>query len=96
MRRVIGVATVILSAIVIGMAVANRHTVVVYFDPWRDPDRMVEVPVYAALLGALACGVVLGGLAAGRRRALRPRDMQPTRGETRGPARRRTGSRLLT
>ncbi|WP_111349687.1 DUF1049 domain-containing protein [Acuticoccus sediminis] len=73
MRRAAGVATLIISAVLVGVAVANRHTVVLYLDPLRDPGRSVEVPVYAALLAALALGVLLGGVAtrlSGRRRVL--------------------------
>ena len=63
MRRRSGVLALILTAGLVGLAVANRHPVTLYYDPLQNPDRAVELPVYAALLGALAVGVVLGGMA---------------------------------
>lgn len=63
MRRVLGLVGIVASAVLVGAMVANRHTAVLYLDPFRDPERSVEVPVYAALLTALALGVVLGSVA---------------------------------
>ena len=101
MRRAVGVVTLIVSAVLVGAAVANRHTVVLYLDPLRDSGRSVEVPVYAALLAAMALGVVLGGVAAGiagRRRAsrLRARAGLPGHLETPRLAHRKADRRLLT
>lgn len=60
--------------IVILLAIANRAPVVFSFDPFARgaPEFAVSVPLYLLLLGALALGVVLGGvgawLTAGRQR----------------------------
>ncbi|TDR87194.1 lipopolysaccharide assembly protein LapA domain-containing protein [Enterovirga rhinocerotis] len=63
-----------IAVIVILLSIANRGIVPVSFDPFARgaPEFVVNVPLYALVLGALAVGVVLGGtgawLAAGRQR----------------------------
>lgn len=77
MGRATGLIVVLASAVLIGIAVANRHSVVLYLDPLRDPLRAVEVPVYVALLAALGCGVVLGSLTARLSRRRKPVRHEP-------------------
>jgi hypothetical protein len=53
------------AAILVTLAVANRHAVRLVLDPFR-PDKPVlwlELPFYAYLLIALVLGVALGGTA---------------------------------
>lgn len=60
--------------VVVLLAVANRAPVVLSFDPFSrgQPELSVTLPLFALILGAVALGVVLGGvgawLAAGRER----------------------------
>jgi uncharacterized integral membrane protein len=50
---------------VVLLAVANRGPVTISFDPFSGaaPEFSATVPLYAALLAALALGVVVGGIA---------------------------------
>ena len=54
-----------LGAILVAIAVSNRHSVQLILDPFRpeSPAVSVQLPFYAYLLGALVLGVILGGLA---------------------------------
>lgn len=54
-----------LGAILVAIAVSNRHPVQLILDPFRPetPALSVELPFYAYLLGALVFGVLLGGAA---------------------------------
>ena len=47
--------------VAIAFAVANRGTITLSFDPL---PYVLELPLYAALLGALLLGVLVGGLVA--------------------------------
>jgi len=53
------------AALLITLAVANRHVVRLSLDPFRseDPVLALSMPFYFYLLGALVVGVVLGGVA---------------------------------
>jgi len=48
----------------IAFSVANRHFVQLSFDPMNvsDPAFAVSIPVFAVVFGALAIGLVLGGI----------------------------------
>ncbi|MGD9737787.1 MAG: LapA family protein [Bauldia sp.] len=52
--------------VVVALSVANRHTVLFSVDPFAetDPALSVNVPLFWLLFGALAIGVLLGGVAA--------------------------------
>lgn len=52
-------------AVLVALAVANRHAVRLVLDPFRPetPAISIEAPFYAYLLVALTLGVVLGGVA---------------------------------
>lgn len=54
-----------LGAVLVAIAVSNRHPVQLILDPFRPeaPALSVQLPFYAYLLGALVIGVVLGGTA---------------------------------
>jgi hypothetical protein len=54
-----------LGALLVAIAVANRHPVALILDPFRpdNPALSVELPFYAYLIGALVVGVILGGAA---------------------------------
>ncbi len=51
--------------VVAGFAVANRHSVAVYFDPFsaQGAGLSISIPLFILLFAALALGVVLGGVA---------------------------------
>src|SRR5262245_58886975 len=53
------------AALVVTLAVANRHKVRLVLDPFRraDPVISLELPFYAYLFAALLIGVVIGGMA---------------------------------
>ncbi len=53
------------AAILVTLAVANRHAVRLVLDPFRpeDPVLSIDLPFYAYLLIALVIGVALGGTA---------------------------------
>ena len=53
------------AAILVTLAVANRHAVRLVLDPFRpeDPVLSLDMPFYAYLLIALVIGVALGGTA---------------------------------
>jgi hypothetical protein len=52
-------------ALLVTLAVANRHPVRLVLNPFRpdNPDIYVDLPLYAYLFSMLILGVVLGGLA---------------------------------
>lgn len=52
-------------ALLITLAVANRHPARLVLDPFRPetPVISIELPFYAFLFGALVLGVLLGGVA---------------------------------
>jgi uncharacterized integral membrane protein len=78
MKRVLEVLILLPLAILgLALAVANRHAVMVSFDPFTStPAGAVEAPLFVVLIAALIVGVLLGGfftwLSQGKhRRALR-------------------------
>lgn len=54
-----------MALVLIALAVANRHAVRLVLDPFRpeSPAISLVLPFYAYLFGALALGIVAGGLA---------------------------------
>jgi uncharacterized integral membrane protein len=79
-RRVVTALILLpLAIVVISVAVANRHSVVVSFDPFDQahPALTRALPLYLLMLMLLIGGVVVGGIAAWLRQ-----------GKWRGPARR--------
>lgn len=54
-----------LAALLITLAVANRHDVRLVLDPFRpeQPAISVVLPFYAFLFGVLALGILAGGMA---------------------------------
>jgi uncharacterized integral membrane protein len=54
-----------LGAILVAIAVSNRHPVQLILDPFRpeSPALSLQLPFYAFLMGALVIGVILGGVA---------------------------------
>ena len=52
------------AAILLTLAVANRHAVRLVLDPFRpdEPVLFVMLPLYAYLIGAMLLGVLVGGL----------------------------------
>lgn len=53
------------AALLITLAVANRHSVRLVLDPFRpdDPVLSLQLPFYGFLFGVLLIGVLLGGTA---------------------------------
>ena len=77
------------AALLITLAVANRHAVRLVLDPFRPeaPVLSVVLPFYGFLLGALLIGVLLGGTAtwlsqARWRRTARQRSSEAKRWQT--------------
>ncbi len=55
---------VLLAAIGLAFAVANRHFVTVSFDPFVDNDlSSPQVPLFVLLVCAVLFGIILGGIA---------------------------------
>lgn len=54
-----------MAMVLIALAVANRHSVPLVLDPFRpeSPAISLVLPFYAYLFGALALGIVAGGIA---------------------------------
>jgi uncharacterized integral membrane protein len=55
-----------LAIVFIALAVANRQTVVVSFDPFdqANPAFVLAMPLFALILGLIIAGVLIGGVAA--------------------------------
>lgn len=53
------------AALLITLALANRHSVRLVLDPFRPAEPVISLmlPFYAYLFGALLVGVVIGGVA---------------------------------
>ncbi len=52
-----------LALLLLAFALANRHNVVVSFDPFNTgdiPSPQIELPLFLVLIGAVAIGVILG------------------------------------
>jgi uncharacterized integral membrane protein len=64
-RLVAAVILVPLAVVIIALAVANRLTVTVSFDPFspNEPAASVALPLFVPIFAALIIGVVIGGLA---------------------------------
>jgi Mn2+/Fe2+ NRAMP family transporter len=54
-----------LAAVLVAIAISNRHPVQLILDPFRPetPALAISLPFYAYLLGALTLGVIMGGMA---------------------------------
>lgn len=66
LRRVLSVLIAFpLGAVLVAIAISNRHPVQLILDPFRPetPAFSIQLPFYAYLLGALVVGVILGGMA---------------------------------
>lgn len=64
-RRTIGlVFGLVAAAVLVTVAVANRHAVTLVLDPFdpKDPVLSVQLPFYAYLFALLIVGVLVGGL----------------------------------
>lgn len=67
MRKLVAVLLLIpLAVVAITLAVANRQTVVVSFDPFdqANPAFVLALPLFALILALVIAGVVIGGIAA--------------------------------
>ncbi|WP_395697094.1 lipopolysaccharide assembly protein LapA domain-containing protein [Methylocella sp.] len=74
------------AAVVLALAVANRHSVTIYLDPFPGgvPDGpQVAAPFYLVLLLTLMLGVLIGGVAAWMRQGARRREARRTRADLR-------------
>jgi uncharacterized integral membrane protein len=74
-----------LAIIVVALAVANRQTVVVSFDPFNQvhPAFALPLPLYALVLGLVIGGVLVGGVAAWLRQGKWRRAARLAQGEAR-------------
>jgi hypothetical protein len=64
--RVVGLIFGFVAAVIlVSLAVANRHGVLMVLDPFnpQDPVVAINLPLYGYLLAMLLFGVLLGGLA---------------------------------
>jgi uncharacterized integral membrane protein len=71
-RKVVTVVLLVpLAVILIGLAVANRQTVTVSFDPFdaANPAYAASLPLFVLILILVIFGVILGGVAAWLRQA---------------------------
>jgi uncharacterized integral membrane protein len=74
-----------LAIVVVALAVANRQTVVVSFDPFDQvhPAFALPLPLYALVLALVIAGVVVGGVAAWLRQGKWRRAARLAQGEAR-------------
>jgi uncharacterized membrane protein YciS (DUF1049 family) len=65
-KTVLTIILVPLVIILVTLAVANRQTVIVSFDPFDQgqPAFALALPLFALLLAGVVAGVVIGGVAA--------------------------------
>jgi uncharacterized integral membrane protein len=66
LRKIIAVIVLVpLAVVIIAFAVANRHSVMVSFDPFdaSEPAGAVTLPLFALIIVVLIIGVVIGGAA---------------------------------
>jgi uncharacterized membrane protein YciS (DUF1049 family) len=65
-KTILAIILVPLAFIFVSLAVANRQTVVLSFDPFdqAQPAFALSLPLFALLLGLVIAGVVTGGVAA--------------------------------
>jgi len=62
-RALTGFGLLVLGAIVVVLAVANRAPVTLTLDPFAaDPAYSLTLPLYAVIFAAVAFGVLLGAL----------------------------------
>ncbi|EJW09507.1 hypothetical protein A33M_1233 [Rhodovulum sp. PH10] len=65
-RRTLAVIVLVpLAIVVVALALVNRHTVPVSLDPFSNGDlaNAVQVPMFLLVIGLLAVGVLIGGIA---------------------------------
>lgn len=74
-----------LAIVVVALAVANRQSVVVSFDPFNQahPAFALPLPLYALVLGLVIGGVLVGGVAAWLRQGKWRRAARLAQGEAR-------------
>lgn len=92
MKKILGVVILVpLAILLVALSVANRHSVALSLDPFNsaDPSVAITMPLFVLLFGAIALGVLLGGIATWlgqgrwRRQARRLRhEVQDARRET--------------
>ena len=66
LRRIVSLLIAFpLAAVLVAIAISNRHPVQLILDPFRPetPALAISLPFYAYLLVALTLGVILGGMA---------------------------------
>jgi uncharacterized integral membrane protein len=66
LRKIVAVIVLVpLAVVIIAFAVANRHSVMVSFDPFdaSEPAGAVTLPLFALIIVVLIIGVVIGGAA---------------------------------
>lgn len=67
MKKFLAVVILVPIAIIaVALSVANRHAVPVSLDPFNstDPSVVLHVPLFVLVFGAVALGVLLGGVGA--------------------------------
>ena len=67
MGRVLAILILLpLAVVVVALAVANRHSVLISADPFKPelPAVSLHAPLFLVIFAALALGILLGGMAA--------------------------------
>ncbi len=65
MKRALAIIILVpLAILLVALAVANRHAVVLSLDPFNGdaPAAAITLPLYVVAFGAIILGVVLGGI----------------------------------
>ena len=65
MKRVLAIIILVpLAILLVALAVANRHAVVLSLDPFNGdaPAAAITLPLYVVAFGSIILGVVLGGI----------------------------------
>jgi uncharacterized integral membrane protein len=65
LRRIVAAIILVpLAIVIVALAVANRQTVTVSFDPLGDtPAASLSMPLFVLILGLLIAGVIIGSVA---------------------------------
>lgn len=65
MKKILAIIVLVPIAIIaIALSVANRHAVALSLDPFNstDPAVVISMPLFVLVFGAIAVGVLLGGV----------------------------------
>ncbi|SHF63489.1 Protein of unknown function [Kaistia soli DSM 19436] len=98
MKRVIAIIILVpLAVLLVALAVANRHGVVLSLDPFNGdaPAAAITLPLYFVVFAAMAFGVLLGGVGTWLGQGHWRRQARRLKREASGPRREKDGYRTV-